>query len=233
MVVRSRLCMDVCNVPLPVDLLKTALSSSSLCLRELYQHSPWQFSAGSFIFVTNVAPSALPPDCWREPSPEYWSVLIRTTFPMGPHSWDWLHAHLHRITLTLFKTHSHSQSLDLPWWSFLSVFLWTVFLLSFGLFIPCDPLLPALIFACFLDCDCLLPAPILACPCLCLCLCPVCSVSPCNKIAANACTDVATEFGINHMLSLFKDSWEKPQCVHQRWDATGRKKSNFLRLQTV
>jgi len=66
----------------------------------------------------------------------------------------------------LFKTHTHTRplrSLDLPRWSTLSVFLWTVYSVSVGLFIRCDSLLPALILACLLDCVCLPPALISAC----------------------------------------------------------------------
>jgi len=60
------------------------------------------------LVVTNVALAPPPPHHRREPSAEYWLVYIRTTFPIGPHSWDWLRTHLHLITLTLFKTHTHT-----------------------------------------------------------------------------------------------------------------------------
>jgi len=119
------------------------------------------------VCVTSKAPALPPPHHQREPSPEYWTTIIQTTFPIGPHSWDWLRTHLHHITLTLFKQHAHTHTRTAKSW-FAPViiskrFLWIVILLPFGLFTSCDSLLPALILACSLDCVCLPPALISAC----------------------------------------------------------------------
>jgi len=101
-------------------------------------------------------------------------------------------SHSHYLTHT--HTHTHIAK---SWFALVIIserFSVDCYLLSIGLFIPWDPLPPALIFACFLDSDCVCPDPCLypdsvclppastiACPCLCLCLCPVCIVSPFNK----------------------------------------------------
>jgi len=123
-----------------------------------------------------------------------------TQIPIRPLTWDWLHStpalHLHTHIKDISIITS-LRSLDLPWWSFLSVYSWFLFIWFWSWTVyPFLRLLSA-----WPDLDCSWTLIIAACPELCLLSglplmshlhCSVCPVWPClyglpNKAANGFC----------------------------------------------